>query len=139
MDPISVTSPIDLSIIRRTDTEAHTLFLYKMAQSNVQATSTSFFQSLDEMFDHALEAGKSPIDDNGQLVTWDTMLDRLEKAHVAFNEKGEPILPKLYSGTPEQIDHLTKTRAPEYERRFWEIIEQKKAVYYAKERTRRLS
>lgn len=124
----------DLSIIRNTDVDAYADTLREMAQSFVREISSGFFRDLDEMFDHAADAEKTSLEIGETLLDWDSVLDRLENAEVAFDENGQPILPALHSGTPEQKEHLRNTMADEYKRRFREIIEHKRRLHDAEGR-----
>jgi hypothetical protein len=67
------------------------------------------------------------------------ILDLIEKIDFGFDDEGNPIYPTLVL-SPKMIEKLKTIKpTPEQEQRKKRIIEQKRAIFNAKKRTRRLS
>jgi hypothetical protein len=135
MPVIEAESSVSIDTVRNTEIEDHTRFLYELATSSIRAFAPEFFKGLGEVTD---AVGMS-LDAEGKPFSFDMLNDMLEKLHIEFDEEGEPILPALvmHPMMAEQIRNMKPT--PEQEKRHAEIIERKRAEYYAKKRTRRLS
>jgi len=135
MPVITGESSISVDTIRNTDIEDHTRFLYELATSLVQAFAPEFFKSIGEITD----AVGTSLNAEGKPFSFDLLNDMLEKLDIEFDEEGEPVLPTLvmHPMMAERIVNMNPT--PEQEKRHAEIMERKRAEYYAKKRTRRLS
>lgn len=135
MPVIEADSSMSMDTIRNTDIEDHTRFLYELATSHIRAFAPEFFRGLGEV----TNAVGMSLDAEGEPFSFDMLYDILEKLHIEFDEEGELIRPALVMPPmmAEQIRSMKPT--PEQEKRCAEIIERKKAEYYAKKRTRRLS
>lgn len=135
MPAIEAESSISVNAVRTTNVEAFACFLYELAQSHIQAFAPEFFKGLNEVID----AVGTSVDAEGKQFSFDMLNDALEKMHIEFDDEGEPILPTLvmHPNALERIKRMTPT--PEQEKRQDEILERKKAEYYASKRTRRLS
>lgn len=125
MEPIEAHSQIELSVIRNTDFEAFALFMKDMADDMLKGMSSGFFKNLNEIFDHSRDRSNTNAE-NEETVTWDELLDQLEKTEIAFDDKGQPILPKLMDFTRHQASYLHRTKSAQYEQRFWQIIGSKR-------------
>lgn len=135
MRSVEAESSISADAIRNTSIEDYTCFLYDLATSSIRTLAPGFFKGLAEITD----AAGTSVDGRGQPFSFDMLNDVLEKLYIEFDEEGKPILPTLlmHPMMAERIKNMRLT--PEQERRQAEIIERKKAEYYAKKRTRRLS
>lgn len=76
---------------------------------------------------------------DGQPISWDLISDMLEKMPLDFDEQGNPLMPTMYASPEGAAQAREMTPTPEQQLRRSEIIERKRAEFYAQKRTRRLS
>lgn len=119
--------------IRDTDTDAFTEILHAFAEGVTRQRAAYMF----EMFDSITEKTGNRISAEGNPATYDRLTDMLELAEHSFDDDGKPqgaiiLPPKAYA----QLFARPPTNA-EY-RRLEEVMERKKAEYFAQKRTRRL-
>jgi hypothetical protein len=135
MPVIEAESLVSMDSFRNTEIGNYTQFLYDLATSSIQAFAPEFFKGLGEV----TGAVGTSLDAEGRPFSFDMLNDMLEKLHIEFDEEGEPILPTLvmHPMMAERIKNMKPT--PKQEKRHAEIIKRKRAEYYAKKRTRRLS
>jgi hypothetical protein len=135
MPVIEGRSSVSMDTIRNTIVEDYTRFLYELADSSIRAFVPEFLKSVREVTD---TVGTS-LDAKGEPFSFDMLNDALELISVEFDQEGKPILPSLvmHPNMAERVSNMKPT--PEQEKRFAGIIEKKRAEYYAKKRTRRLS
>lgn len=135
MSAMKFTTTMSLDAIRDTNIEEHTYFLYRLANENIQAFSAEFYKGLTEI----TNATRNIADAGGKPFSFDHLNDAIEKMQIDFDESGEPILPTMvmHPQLYEVIKDIKLT--PEQEQRNAKILERKKAEFYAKKRTRRLS
>ena len=91
-----------------------------------------------EQFDDICEQAGQTYDAKGQPLSFDLILDLLETIQIDFDENGQPLMPTLVSGREiqEKFDKLEMTK--EQEKRFEEIIEQKRSEWHYRESDRKL-
>ena len=110
-------------------------FLVDISESQRKSLARNFFKNISEITD---ATGRS-VDAKGQPLTVDLILDLLEKVEFGFDDDGNPQYPTLVL-PPDAIEKLKKLRfTPDQEKRWIEIIEEKRARFNASKRTRRLS
>ena len=93
-----------------------------------------FFEQLDDICDQAGQI----YDAKGQPLSYDLILKQFEMIQVDFDENGQPLMPTIISGpkVQEKFDKLEITK--EQEKRFEEIIEQKRSEWHYRESDRKL-
>ena len=109
--------------------------LYIFVNKQIQEIFKMLFKTMNQI----TQFTGNVTDAKGAKFNLDLFLDTFEKLELDFDEDGKPIFPTLIVGPElfEKIKHLKMT--PEQEKRFGEIIEEKKKKYYASKCYRRLS
>jgi hypothetical protein len=135
MPVIESESSISIDSIRNSEIEEYTHSLYELANSSIRAFAPEFFKGMGEI----TEAVGTSLDARGRPFSFDMLNDMLEKVYIEFDEEGEPIFPTLVMH-PRMIEQIRSIKpTSEQKERYDEIIMRKRAEYYAKKRTRRLS
>jgi hypothetical protein len=126
---------LDVEVIRKTDVDGHTAFMYMLAESIVRSFGKKIFKGLDEIVD----ATGNSIDTKGERFSFDMFLDALEKMHIGFDDEGQPIMPTIVVPL-SVVNQVAETKpTSEQEKRQAEILTRKKEEYDAQKRTRKLS
>lgn len=135
MFPVSGDSVIPWDSIRDGNIQDYVRFLIEIAESQRKSLARQFFKNMSEITDIT----GMTIDAKGQPLTFDMILDLIEKTEFGFDESGNPQYPTLVIPPVlfERLRQLTPT--PEQEKRRERIIEEKRAKFNASKRTRRLS
>ena len=121
--------------IRNGKIDDYTRFLVDISESQRKSLARHFFKSISEITD----VTGSTVNAKGQPLTVDMILELLEKVEFGFDDDGNPQYPTLVI-PPAIHDRLKELKpTPEQERRRKEIIDEKRARFYASKRTRRLS
>lgn len=91
------------------------------------------------MLSDVTEASGNAIDAGGAPLSWDLILDQIERVEIEFDADGNPRLPSLM-GNPNTLELLSAIpRTPEHDLRFASILEKKRQDYDAQKRRRQLS
>jgi len=132
---VEISTELIADAIRHTNTEEHTTFLTKLAESNIASLTPQFFKGLEEI----TNATGNVVDVKGRPFSWDYFNDMLEKILIGFDEEGKPMMPTLVMPPElyEQVKGIEPT--PEQKARTSAIIARKRAEFNAQKRTRRLS
>jgi hypothetical protein len=133
MERTEATAEMAKEAFRKCDIDAHTLFVYELAQSMIEGMSRMFFRTAESITD----ATGNIFDAGGRPLSCELWLEMLEKAEFSFDADGNPQMPYLIAH-PSAVKGL-KPLSPEQERRRDEILHRKKEEHAASKRTRRLS
>lgn len=121
--------------IHNSKIDDYTKFLVNISESQRKALAREFFKNITEITD----ATGNKIDAKGKPLTYDMILDLLEKVEFGFDENGKPLYPTLVL-PPKMIERLTQIKpTPEQELRKSKILEEKRKKFNAQKRSRRLS
>ncbi len=106
----------------------------KTAADIARKQTKYFFEQLDDICE---QAGQT-YDAKGQPLSYDLILEQFEMVQIDFDENGQPLMPTILSGPKihEIFDKLEITE--EQEKRFEEIIEQKRSEWHYRESDRKL-
>jgi hypothetical protein len=117
------------------DLESFCSKLYEMIMKRIEKLHKLMYEEISS----ATELTGNTVDARGSKFNPELILDMLEKIEIRFDENGEPILPQIHV-SPETYKQIKdKNYTPEQEKRHNEIIENKKKIWYAKKRYRKLS
>jgi len=121
--------------IRNFELELFCNKLYDMVNDRIGKLQRLMYEEIKG----ATELTGNIVDARGSKFNPEILLQMLEKVEIRFDDNGEPILPQLHVApeTFNQIKNLEYTQ--EYEKKRQEIIEQKRRLWYAKKRYRKLS
>jgi hypothetical protein len=124
----------DLNAIRDGDIAHFTLTLRQAAEGYRDQVAAQVVTKMREM----TEAGGQSIDAAGRPLSYDMLLDALEKYEFTFAEDGTPIMPQMVMNpaTAELLSRLELTAA--HVERLENMLRQKKAEHDAHKRERRL-
>lgn len=110
-------------------------FLVDISESQRKGLARQFFRSITEITD----ATGNTVDAKGKPLTFDMILDLLEKIEFGFDDDGNPLYPTLIL-PPKMIEQLKKIKpTAEQETRKKIILEGERIIFNAKKRSRRLS
>jgi hypothetical protein len=133
---ISFSANLPIEAIRQTDVNLITVFLYDLAQSCLAELTRSVISNLGRITDIT----GNEYDARGKQFTFDMINDILEIMAIDFDDHDQPILPSVLIPSKELVDKIKATKpTEEEEKRYKEIIENKRKEFHAKKRTRRLS
>lgn len=126
---------IEFTMIANTKVEAYIMKLYAWAEAMLAAKFKKMFKTMVE----TTKSVSNYYDASSQQKPfWDVFNDMVEGMQMFFDEDGNYNLDFFLNS--ETYDRVMKIeRTPEQEHRFKNILERKKADYFAKKRTRRLS
>lgn len=108
--------------------------LDRTAADLAQKQSRFFFKRLDEVCD---EAGQT-VDGKGRPVSFDVMIELLDKMDIDFDDAGNPVLPTLISSRKVQESFEKLETTDEQNKRFDKLIEEKRFAWRDRESNRRL-
>jgi hypothetical protein len=135
MFKVSGESSLSWNSIRDGKIEDYTQFLSDISEAQRKSLASQMFKGISEI----TNATGRTVDAKGQPLTIDLFLDVLEKVEFGFDDNGNPQYPTLVL-PPGAIEKLKKLKfTPEQEQRQKQIIEEKRAEFNARKRTRRLS
>ena len=135
MFPVQGTAIISWDTVRNSNIEDFICFLVTLSDSNRESLARQLFKHMAEVTD----ASGTSINAGGKPLSSDMILDLLEKVDFDFDEQGNPQFPTFVL-PPTAYDKFKKLKlTPEQEKRQERIIEEKRAKFNAKKRTRRLS
>jgi hypothetical protein len=112
------------------------LDIYEYAQSFLKDMTKTMFSTLSQVADFT----GNVIDGKGKGVSYEMLIDMLEKIHIDFDQDGNPLLPSIVIH-PDMAKSFEKLKADEdlYKPRIDAIINRKREAYYAEKGRRRLS
>jgi hypothetical protein len=135
MNKLILTIEMSQSIILDYNLELFTQKLFDMARQFIDDLSRTMFSTLNTLS----EQTGNVFNAQKQNISFDMILNILEKISIRFNENLEPILPSIIAG-PELSELLMKIKiTPDQEEKQKIILEKKKEEFYAKKTYRRLS
>jgi hypothetical protein len=118
--------------VRECNVDAHSAFLAELADQHVSAAARMLYRAADAV----TTATGMTQDAGGQPLTWDVILDMVERMPITFNSDGSPNLPEVVAH-PDTISKLAPITSAQLARQD-EILRKKKEEYVAAKRTRRL-
>lgn len=118
--------------LRACSVDAHTSFVAELATQHVSAMAKMFFRTVDKV----TEAAGTTHDAAGQPLTWDAILDMLERMPVSFDRDGTP-KPPVFVAHPDTLEKLAPITDAQRARQT-EILRKKGEEHAAAKRTRRL-
>lgn len=132
---IEIGAELTTDAIRHTNIEEHTAFLTRLAEANIASLAPQVFKGIEEI----TNATGNVVNAGGKPFSWDHFNDVIEKMSLEFDDDGNPLLPTMVVH-PNQFEKIKSIEpTPEQLSRKSEIIERKRAEFYAQKRTRRLS
>jgi hypothetical protein len=124
---------IETGWLRSTDIEKFTELMWNSCQALISDTKKYMFEILGK----TTEAVGNSIPLAGRNV-WDAQIEALERTEIRFDKDGNHHYQTvLHPDTYKKL--MENPPTPEQERRWHDTMDAKKAEYYAKKRTRRLS
>lgn len=128
------TVTIHADVMRSTDVEAFTSSIASMAEQYVQQLARFFIATMEEL----TRGTGNFVDANERPLSWDLVLDALERIEIDFDDDGQPYRPSIVMH-PHMLERLNQIEVtPEHRRRLADIFAQNKARWHAQKRTRRL-
>jgi hypothetical protein len=124
---------LHITTIRETDVDAFITVMCGVAAKYTETMGTTFFRTARDITD----ATGNSTDAEGRPISWDLVLDELEKARVAFDDDDQPTTQVVMSQNDLLMLHAIE-KTPEQERRHQVIMQQKKDAWDAQQRPRRL-
>jgi hypothetical protein len=124
---------LHIDAIREMDVDTFIMAIYRIAEQYAEAMGATFFRTASDI----TEATGNSTDAEGRLLSWDLVLDELEKAEVAFDDDDQPTAQIVMSQNDSMMLHATE-KTPEQERRYQEIMQRKKDAWDAQQRPRHL-
>ncbi len=106
----------------------------KTAGSIARKQTKCFFKQLDDI---CVETGQT-YDAKGQPLSYDMILNQFETFDIDFDNNGQPLMPTIIAPPKlqEKFENLEITK--KQEKRFEEIIEQKRSEWHYRESNRKL-
>lgn len=120
--------------IANTDVDAWAAMVHEAATEAVEQLMPQFF---DRMGDILREAGQE-VDAKGGPLTVDLYLDGIEKVDLDFDEDGKPLLPRLVLPADLAAKFQALEWTEEHKARFERLMNDKRKVFDARRRVRRL-
>ena len=124
---------LHVDAIRETDDEAFITAICGVAEQYAAAVGATLFRTASDITD----ATGNSIDVGGRPLSWDLILDMLERTEIAFDDDGQPTT-QLVAGPKTTMLMQAIEKTPEQERRYQEIMQRKKDAWDAQQRPRRL-
>jgi hypothetical protein len=135
MQQISGTTSIMGGVIRNSDLDAYISSLYEMSSSALESMTQMLFENLSQI----TEVTENVVDGGGKPISWDLILDALDKLKINFDCEGNPDLPMMVL-SPQLLKNLSELDPTEDQlRRKEAILKRKKEEHDASQRRRRLS
>ena len=133
--PISGESHFNKDAIKNSDFDEILLFFDTISQDITAGMAKSFYKFMDEV---TTATGQSH-DFKGEKISVDHLNTMLESMPIEFNDDGSPILPTII--IPPRLHKAFQELKPseKQQQEYEEIINKKRAEFYAKKRSRRLS
>jgi hypothetical protein len=131
---VESTASVSFNIISNSDIESYIYHLVELSESYCLSIKHHLLENLSQITD----ATGTSINENGKPFSYDMILDLLEKVEFEFDDLNNPRFPSLII-PHDYIEILNKTQPTQtQDERFKRIIEEKRAIFNAKKRTRRL-
>lgn len=110
--------------------------IYEYSQSILKDMTTTMFSTLFQVTDFT----GNVVDGKGKGVSFEMLIEMLEKIHIDFDQEGNPLLPSIVIH-PDMAKSFEKLIADEstYKPIIDEIINRKREAYYAEKGCRGLS
>lgn len=124
---------IHADVVRGSDVESFVAALADLAAKYEEAMGKTLIQTLTDV----TEAVGNVVDARGLPMSWDHVLDALERTEVTFDEEGHPEKQILMHPDTARLLHAIEV-TPEQQKRGDEIIWRKKELWDAQKRARRL-
>ncbi len=135
MSIVQAESSISQDSIKNSYIEDYIVFLFRLSETQRDGLKKMFFHNMAEI----TSATGNVVHANGKPLSYDLILDLIEKVEFGFDDDGNPQYPSLVL-PPKAIEELKKIKpTAAQEKRLQRIIKNKRAEFYAKKRTRRLS
>jgi hypothetical protein len=114
------------------DTDAWLVASYEAASRSHDQLMPQLFAGLDRILERAGRMSSK----HGRRFSWDDMIDDLETMELNFDANGKPSELTIVAG-PELAETMRVTQmTPEQQRRWDEVIEQKREEFNARRRRR---
>ncbi len=127
------TFQVHADVIRSTNADEFTSTLAELASKYEVAMGTTLIHTLTDV----TEAVGNVVEADGRPLTWDLLLDSIEKVEVSFDEDGRHHLGiAINSDTYKLLQRIPVS--PEQQQRLNAIIRRKKEQWDAQKRARRL-
>jgi hypothetical protein len=125
---------IHADVIRGTDVEGFVTVIVELATQYEKAMASTFLQTISDV----TEAVGNAMSAEGRSLSWDLILDMLERIEISFDDEGQPsTFQVVMSPTTAKLLHAIE-KTPVQAERFQEIMERKKEEWDAQQRARRL-
>lgn len=132
LEEFETSAAIAKTAVLACDVDAHTCFVHELATQHVEQVSKMLFRSLDKV----TQATGQMVSAGGARISWDLLLDALEKMEVGVTADGK--LSKVtFVGHPDQLAKLPPPTEAQLQR-LNDIQKRKIEAHAASKRTRRL-
>lgn len=110
--------------------------IFQFCQDMLKQFTEGMFDTLTQVTDFT----GNVVDGKGKGLSYEMLLEILEKLHIDFDDEGNPKMPTMVinPGMEEQVEKLKQDEAL-YKGKIEEIIKKKKDAYYAEKGSRGLS
>ncbi len=117
------------------DLESLCATIYALCSAKIENIQRVLYKNISD----ASHLTGNIVDAGGAKLNYDLILNMLEKIEVDFDDSGNPIMPEFHMST-HLLPQLKDLKfSMEQEKKFNEIIEQKRKIWYAKKCYRKLS